>query len=262
MSEFFDRDGDGKHTLSNVTHAGGEISDATKAGFQKVGAAAEDMMETLSTMTWDEDEKPSTSLAQKSSMVRSNKRAESVSSTGTNAAWSLKTYLKEKGEEIKAAFEALHEKMEQSASDARAAMDHNSNGTVSLGDVKNNMVDSAKATKEAISNAAQAIEDKIDSDGDGDADMQGVKQAFHRAAENMKASLEAFGDSMSEFFDRNGDGKHTLSNVTHAGGEISDATKAGFQKVGAAAEDMMETLSTMTWDEEDVEDEASAAAAA
>merc|ERR1719253_957660 len=149
----------------------------------------------------------------------------------------------------------MHESIKQSASDAHAAMDHNSNGTVSLGDVKNNIVDSAKATKEAISNAAQAIEDKIDSDGDGDADMQGVKQAFHRAAENMKASLEAFGESMSEFFDRDGDGKHTLSNVTHAGGEISDATTAGFQKVGAAAEDMMETLSTMTWDEEDVEDE-------
>merc|ERR1719231_765655 len=130
--------------------------------------------------------------------------------------------------------------IKQSGADAHAAMDHNGNGTVGLGDMKNNIVDSAKATKEAIAKTAADIEAKIDSDGDGSADMEGMKQAFHRSAEKMKASLEALGQGMSEFFDRNGDGKHTFANVTHAGYEALDD----------AATEMMTTLSTMTWNEE------------
>merc|ERR1719473_2028665 len=183
MSEFFDRNGDGKHGLADVKHAGGEVRDATIAGYQAIDDAAEDMMQTLETMTWDEDEdgaedeKP-TSLAQ------------------VDARWALKTYLKEKQAEMDAALSAMVASIKQSGADAHAAMDHNGNGTVGLGDMKNNIVDSAKATKEAIAKTAADIEAKIDSDGDGSADMEGMKQAFHRSAEKMKASLEAFGQGM------------------------------------------------------------------
>merc|ERR1719482_1859505 len=189
MSEFFDRNGDGKHGLANVSHAGGEIADAAKAGYQALDDAAENMMQTLETMTWsedgEEDEEP-TSLAQ----VEAN----------VELSWSLKTYLKEKKAEMDASLSAMAASIRQAGADAHAGMDHNGNGTISLGDMKNNIVDSAKATKEAIAKTAADIEAKIDSDGDGSADTEGMKQAFHRAAENMKASLEAFGQSMSEFF--------------------------------------------------------------
>merc|ERR1719473_1078730 len=227
MSKFFDRNGDGAHTLANVTHAGEEIADATNAGFHKLNNAASDMMETLSTMTWDEDEDEASEDEEPTSLAQ------------VDAAWSLKAYLKEKKAEMDASLSAMAASIKQAGADAHAAMDHNGNGTISLSDMKNNIVDSAKATKEAVSKTAADIEAKIDSDGDGSADMEGMKQAFHRSAENMKASLEAFGQSMSEFFDRNGDGKHTFANVKHAGGEIRDATIAGYQAIDDAATEMM-----------------------
>merc|ERR1719359_2676228 len=149
---------------------------------------------------------------------------------------------------MKAAVATMAASIKQGGADALAAMDHNGNGTVGLGDIKNNIVDSAKATKEAIAKTAADIEAKIDSDGDGSADMEGMKQAFHRAAEKMKASLDGVARGASEFFDRNGDGKHTLANVTHAADEVTNAAAAGYLAVDDAANNMMETLAAMTWD--------------
>merc|ERR1719301_269985 len=109
-------------------------------------------------------------------MLAAREKEAKSSNLQVDAAWSLKTYLKEKRAEMKAAMAAMAESVKQSGADAHAAMDHNGNGKISLGDVKNNVVDSAKRTKEAIAQAAADIEAKIDSDGDGSADTEGVKQ--------------------------------------------------------------------------------------